>query len=81
MSSASRKVKNPLLSAAGEGFPFEDYAENALLVPVTPAAPAVLRDGESNMVKHRNTWVGLLQIRLVPLTRDSFVNDVHRDIN
>lgn len=47
MSSASRKVKNPLLSAAGEGFPFENYVENALLVPVTPATPAVLCDGES----------------------------------
>ncbi|CAL7945667.1 unnamed protein product [Xylocopa violacea] len=45
MSGASRKVKNPLLSAAGEGFPFENYAENALLVPITPATPAVLRDG------------------------------------
>lgn len=47
MSGASRKVKNPLLTAAGEGFPFENYAENTLLVPVTPATPAVLRDGES----------------------------------
>ncbi|XP_076668980.1 uncharacterized protein LOC143369217 isoform X2 [Andrena cerasifolii] len=44
MSGASRKVKNPLLTAAGEGFPFENYAENTLLVPVTPATPAVLRD-------------------------------------
>ncbi|KZC15152.1 SEC23-interacting protein [Dufourea novaeangliae] len=44
MSGASRKVKNPLLSAAGEGFPFENYVENTLLVPVTPATPAVLRD-------------------------------------
>lgn len=47
MGGASRKVKNPLLSAAGEGFPFENYTENAFLVPVTPATPAVLRDGES----------------------------------
>lgn len=46
MSGASRKMKNPLLSAAGQGFPYEDYTENALLVPVTPATPAVLRDGE-----------------------------------
>ncbi|XP_043252633.1 SEC23-interacting protein isoform X1 [Colletes gigas] len=37
MSSASRKVKNPLLSAAGDGFAFENYVENSLLVPVTPA--------------------------------------------
>lgn len=47
MSGASRKVKNPLLSAAGEGFPFENYTENAFLVPVTPATPVVLHDGES----------------------------------
>lgn len=44
MNGSSRKVKNPLLSAAGPGFPFENYAENTLLVPVTPATPAVLRD-------------------------------------
>ncbi|XP_014485037.1 PREDICTED: uncharacterized protein LOC106749771 isoform X2 [Dinoponera quadriceps] len=44
MNNTSRKVKNPLLSAAGAGFPFENYTENALLVPVTPATPAVLRD-------------------------------------
>ncbi|XP_011155044.1 SEC23-interacting protein isoform X2 [Harpegnathos saltator] len=44
MNNTSRKVKNPLLSAAGPGFPIENYTENALLVPVTPATPAVLRD-------------------------------------
>lgn len=47
MSGASRKVKNPLLSAAGEGFPFENYTENAFLVPVTSVKPAVFSDGES----------------------------------
>lgn len=46
MSGTSRKVKNPLLSAAGMGSPFEYYPENALLVPVTPATPAVLRDSK-----------------------------------
>jgi len=46
MSSTPRKVKNPLLTAAGPGFPFDNYTENALLMPVTPATPAVLRDGE-----------------------------------
>ncbi|XP_017877107.1 SEC23-interacting protein-like isoform X2 [Ceratina calcarata] len=45
MSGPSRKVRNPLLSAAGEGFPFENYTENTFLVPVTPATPAVLHDG------------------------------------
>ncbi|XP_011878707.1 PREDICTED: SEC23-interacting protein-like isoform X2 [Vollenhovia emeryi] len=44
MNGSSRKVKNPLLSGAGPGFPFDNYAENTLLVPVTPATPAVLRD-------------------------------------
>ncbi|XP_012539390.1 uncharacterized protein LOC105838396 isoform X2 [Monomorium pharaonis] len=44
MNGTSRKVKNPLLSAAGPGFPFDNYTENTLLVPVTPATPAVLRD-------------------------------------
>ncbi|XP_078047652.1 uncharacterized protein LOC144475532 isoform X2 [Augochlora pura] len=43
MSGASRQVKNSLLSAAG-GFSLENYAENALLVPVTPTTPAVLQD-------------------------------------
>ncbi|XP_072759240.1 uncharacterized protein [Anoplolepis gracilipes] len=43
MNNASRKVKNPLLSGAGPGFPFDSYAENTLLVPVTPAS-AVLQD-------------------------------------
>lgn len=45
MNNPSRKVKNPLLSAAGPGFPFDSYTENTLLVPVRPAS-AVLRDGE-----------------------------------
>lgn len=45
MNNSSRKVKNPLLSAAGPGFPFDSYAENTLLVPVKPAS-TVLRDGE-----------------------------------
>lgn len=53
----SRKVKNPLLFAAGSGFPFENYTENALLVPVTPATPAVLRDGE--FAFDTRAWVGL----------------------
>ncbi|CAL1673935.1 unnamed protein product [Lasius platythorax] len=43
MNNSSRKVKNPLLSAAGPGFPFDSYTENTLLVPVRPAS-AVLRD-------------------------------------
>jgi len=59
MSGTSRnKMRNPLLSAAGPGFPFETYAENALLVPVTPATPAVLRDGEFPK-RDGSSWAGL----------------------
>lgn len=46
MSDTIRKVKNPLLSAAGQGNPFDNFGENALLMPVTPTTPAVLSDGE-----------------------------------
>lgn len=46
MSDQSRKVKNPLLTAAGQGFPFEGYSANALLMPITPATPAILQDGK-----------------------------------
>ncbi|XP_043268616.1 SEC23-interacting protein-like isoform X2 [Venturia canescens] len=54
MSDPSRKVKNPLLTAAGQGFPFEGYSTNALLMPITPATPAILQDvapEESSAVK------------------------------
>ncbi|XP_046489225.1 SEC23-interacting protein isoform X1 [Neodiprion pinetum] len=44
MSDTSRKVKNPLLSAAAVGFPFEDFSGNAVLMPVTPATSSVLQD-------------------------------------
>ncbi|XP_051176595.1 SEC23-interacting protein-like isoform X2 [Leptopilina boulardi] len=44
MSDTIRKVKNPLLSAAGQGNPFDNFGENTLLMPVTPTTPAVLSD-------------------------------------
>ncbi|XP_012268843.2 SEC23-interacting protein-like isoform X1 [Athalia rosae] len=44
MGDTSRKVKNPLLSAAGVGFPFEDFSGNVVLMPVTPATSSVLQD-------------------------------------
>ncbi|KYQ48313.1 hypothetical protein ALC60_12641 [Trachymyrmex zeteki] len=50
MNDMSRKMKNPLLSAAGPDFPFDNYAENTLLVPVTPATPAV--------------WAGLSSLKI-----------------
>lgn len=57
MSGASRKtIKNPLLSVAGSGFAFENYAENPLLVPVTPATPAVLRDGKFHEKPTTRVW-------------------------
>lgn len=46
MSDTVRKVKNPLLSAAGQGNPFDNFGENILLMPVTPTTPAVLSDGK-----------------------------------
>lgn len=46
MSETPRKVKNPLLNAAGIGFPFDNFTENNILMPVTPATPAILPDGE-----------------------------------
>ncbi|XP_029179225.1 SEC23-interacting protein-like isoform X2 [Nylanderia fulva] len=46
MNNASRKVKNPLLSAAGPGFSFDNYAENTLLVPVRPASVELRDDAE-----------------------------------
>ena len=44
-SDQTRKVRNPLLSAAGSGLPFENFGENTLLMPVTPTTPAVLQEG------------------------------------
>lgn len=42
---ATRKVKNPLLFAAGHEYT-DDFMSGNLIVPVTPATPAVLSDGE-----------------------------------
>ncbi|XP_066595634.1 SEC23-interacting protein isoform X2 [Prorops nasuta] len=44
MSNPQRNIKNPLLSGAGAGFLFDNYAESTFLVPVTPTTPAVLQD-------------------------------------
>jgi hypothetical protein len=45
-SDASTKAKNPLLSAAGNGFPFENFAGSALLMPVSQSVSSVLSEGE-----------------------------------
>ncbi|XP_011297093.1 phospholipase DDHD2 isoform X2 [Fopius arisanus] len=37
MGDQSRKMKNPLLTAAGQGFSFDDFGGSNLLMPVTPA--------------------------------------------
>lgn len=45
-SDTSRTVKNPLLSAAGSGFPLEKFSGSALLMPVLQNRPSVLSEGE-----------------------------------
>jgi len=45
-SDTSRTAKNPLLSAAGNGFPFENFAGSALLMPVSQNVSSVLSEGE-----------------------------------
>lgn len=46
-SDPGRKVlQNPLLSAAATGYPFENFTENAVLMPVSPTTPAILQDGK-----------------------------------
>ena len=45
-SDTSRTAKNPLLSAAGNGFPFENFAGSALLMPVSQDVSSVLSEGE-----------------------------------
>jgi hypothetical protein len=46
MSDTSRAVKNPLLSAAGSGFPFENFSGSALLMPVSQSGSSVVSEGE-----------------------------------
>ncbi|XP_049864608.1 phospholipase DDHD2 isoform X1 [Schistocerca gregaria] len=41
-------VNNPLLFAAGSGFPFENFSENPLLVPVSQADPVLPDDIEAD---------------------------------
>lgn len=43
-SDTSRTVRNPLLSAAGSGFPFENFSDRARLMPVSENSPAVLSE-------------------------------------
>ena len=46
-SNNSRFVKNPLLSGAGSGFPFEDFSSSAVLFPVSESsAPLISQPGE-----------------------------------
>lgn len=42
----SRAVRNPLLSAAGSGFPFENFSAQARLMPVSVNSSSVLSEGE-----------------------------------
>lgn len=45
-SEIQKPVKNPLLSGAGHGFPFENFQGSSLLVPVSQDSPSVLNDGK-----------------------------------
>jgi hypothetical protein len=57
-SDTSRSVKNPLLSAAGSGFPFEEFSGSALLMPVSQNISSVVTEGEE-------TFFSIKKIRIV----------------
>jgi hypothetical protein len=42
----SRTATNPLLSAAGSGFPFENFSDRARLMPVSEHRSSALSEGE-----------------------------------
>jgi hypothetical protein len=46
-SDMSRTARNPLLSAAGNGFPFEHFSGRACLMPVSENSSSVLSEGET----------------------------------
>jgi hypothetical protein len=55
----SRTVRNPLLSAAGSGFPFENFSSRARLMPVSENSSSVLSEGEQFLCNHnlrRHLW-------------------------
>jgi hypothetical protein len=55
----SRTVRNPLLSAAGGGFPFETFSDRPRLMPVSENSSSVLSEGEQFMCNdnlRRHLW-------------------------
>ncbi|XP_057340972.1 phospholipase DDHD2 isoform X1 [Microplitis mediator] len=51
MSDLTRKIKNPLLTAAGQGFPFEEHEIPNLLIPVAQpvlTSTSIIQDGNAN---------------------------------
>lgn len=77
MSDPTRKIKNPLLTAAGQGFPFEEYSPESLLVPpaeiIPEHVPEITRDvGEFKvpiveLIQQLSQWVGLLELYFICL--------------
>lgn len=54
MSDLTRKIKNPLLTAAGQGFPFEEHEIPNLLIPVAQpvlTSTSIIQDGNGKLIK------------------------------
>jgi len=51
-----KQVKNPLLSNASVGFPFETFQGQTLLVPVAQESPPELLDGKNSPYVLWHTW-------------------------
>lgn len=50
----SKSVKNPLLTAAGVGFPIENFTSNALLLPVSQNVSNILPTGKFHILTSIN---------------------------
>lgn len=83
-SDVTRTTRNPLLSAAGSGFPFENFSGRARLMPVSENSSLVLSEGEQFLYNDRlcrHLWpyfkvldIGLCQcFRLVGARTNSII--------
>jgi hypothetical protein len=68
-SDTSRTVRNPLLSSAGSGFPFENFSGRARLMPVSENSSSVLSEGEQflcndNLSRHLWTYFKVFDVWL-----------------